>query len=106
MPLIKDRSQGTGLLCFKMNPLSLTIFLICLLHVLLLSTIATPYNATDIIILNCGATSTTTSLDGRKWEPDLFKYSPFNDQNALSFESLQRTPLCSHVSLILWTYYF
>ncbi|GKV16927.1 hypothetical protein SLEP1_g27495 [Rubroshorea leprosula] len=70
-----------------MNLLSLTTFLISLLHVLLPSTTAAPYNATDIIVLNCGASSTTTSLDGRKWEADLlFKYSPFNDKNA-SFPS-------------------
>ncbi|GKV16922.1 hypothetical protein SLEP1_g27490 [Rubroshorea leprosula] len=50
------------LLCFKMNLLSLTAFLISLLQVVLPSTTAAPYNATDIIVLNCGASSTTTSL--------------------------------------------
>ncbi|GLU01777.1 hypothetical protein SLE2022_190610 [Rubroshorea leprosula] len=71
-----------------MNPLSLITFLIPLLHVLLSSASAAGYNATDIILLDCGATSNTTSPDGRKWEADPHsKYSPFNDPNA-SFSAL------------------
>ncbi|GLT56329.1 hypothetical protein SLA2020_293760 [Shorea laevis] len=70
-----------------MNPLSLITFLISLLHVLLSSATAAGYNATDIIFLDCGATSNTTSQDGRNWEADSHsKYSPFNDPNA-SFSS-------------------
>ncbi|GKV50547.1 hypothetical protein SLEP1_g57249 [Rubroshorea leprosula] len=70
-----------------MNPLSLITFLIPLLHVLLSSASAAGYNATDIILLDCGATSNTTSPDGRKWEADPHsKYSPFNNPNA-SFSS-------------------
>ncbi|GLT63439.1 hypothetical protein SLA2020_360040 [Shorea laevis] len=102
MPLIKDRFQGTGLLCFKIH---------CHSPLSYLSPICPPpvhHNATDVILLNCGATSTTTSLDGRKWEADLlFKYSPFNDQNASSpSNASSERPPCSHGSLLLWTYYF
>ncbi|GKV16992.1 hypothetical protein SLEP1_g27552 [Rubroshorea leprosula] len=72
---------------YKMIPLSLTTFLISLLHALLLSAAVAAYNATDIILLDCGATSNTTSLDGRNWEADTnSKYSSFNDPNA-SFSS-------------------
>ncbi|GLT38196.1 hypothetical protein SLA2020_124600 [Shorea laevis] len=70
-----------------MNPLSLITFLISLLHVLLSSATNAGYNATDIILLDCGATSNPTSQDGRNWEADPHsKYSPFNDPNA-SFSS-------------------
>ncbi|GLT63435.1 hypothetical protein SLA2020_360000, partial [Shorea laevis] len=70
-----------------MNPLSLTTFLISLLHALWPSATAAGYNATDIILLDCGATSNTTSKDGRNWEADpRSKYSPFNDPSA-SFSS-------------------
>ncbi|GLT31638.1 hypothetical protein SLA2020_063610 [Shorea laevis] len=70
-----------------MNPLSFIAFLIPLLHVLLSSARAAGYNATDIILLDCGATSNTASQDGRNWEADTHsKYSPFNDPNA-SFSS-------------------
>ncbi|GKV16981.1 hypothetical protein SLEP1_g27541 [Rubroshorea leprosula] len=70
-----------------MNPLSLITFLISLLHVLLSSATAAGYNATDIILLDCGATSNTTSQDGRNWEADPHsKYSRFNNPNA-SFSS-------------------
>ncbi|GLT38195.1 hypothetical protein SLA2020_124590 [Shorea laevis] len=72
---------------YKIISLSLNTFLISLLHALLLSAATAAYNATDIILLNCGATSNTTSLDGRNWEADTnSKYSPFNDPNA-SFSS-------------------
>ncbi|GLT43023.1 hypothetical protein SLA2020_169990 [Shorea laevis] len=71
-----------------MNPLSVITFLISLLHVLLSSAAAAGYNATDIILLDCGATSNTTSQDGRNWEADPHsKYSPFNDPNA-SFSAI------------------
>ncbi|GLT43029.1 hypothetical protein SLA2020_170050 [Shorea laevis] len=67
-----------------MIPLSLTAFLISLLHALLLSAVVAAYDATDIILLDGGATSNTTSLDGRNWEADTnSKYSPFNDPNGL-----------------------
>ncbi|GKV16995.1 hypothetical protein SLEP1_g27555 [Rubroshorea leprosula] len=70
-----------------MNPLSLITFHISLLHVLLSSAAAAGYNATDIILLDCGATSNSTSQDGRNWEADPHsKYCPFNDPNA-SFSS-------------------
>ncbi|GLT43025.1 hypothetical protein SLA2020_170010 [Shorea laevis] len=67
---------------------TLTIFLISLLHVIPLATVATAYNATDIILLDCGAPANTTStLDGRCWEADTHsKYSSFNDQSS-SFPS-------------------
>ncbi|GLU01795.1 hypothetical protein SLE2022_190790 [Rubroshorea leprosula] len=70
-----------------MNPLSMTTFLISLLHALRPSATAAVYNATDIIFLDCGATSNTISKDGRNWEADPHsKYSRFNDPNA-SFSS-------------------
>ncbi|GKV16986.1 hypothetical protein SLEP1_g27545 [Rubroshorea leprosula] len=91
---------------YKMIPLSLNTFLISLLHALLLSAAAAAYNATDIILLNCGATSNTTSLDGRNWEADTnSKYSPFNDPNT-SFSShatrqLPSVPLVPYWSALI-----
>ncbi|GKV50542.1 hypothetical protein SLEP1_g57244 [Rubroshorea leprosula] len=77
-----------------MNPLSLITLFISLLHVL--SAAATAgYNATDIILLDCGATSNTISQDGRNWEADPYsKYSPFNNPNA-SFSSYASSQLRS-----------
>ncbi|GKV50162.1 hypothetical protein SLEP1_g56875 [Rubroshorea leprosula] len=73
-----------------MNPrkrLRLTIFIISLLHVILPATAATAYNATEIILLDCGAPVNTTTLDGRSWEADTrSKYSSFNQQSS-SFPS-------------------
>ncbi|GLU01793.1 hypothetical protein SLE2022_190770 [Rubroshorea leprosula] len=42
------------------------------------------YNATDIILLDCGAPSNTRSkLHGRKWDADVSsRYSFFNDLNS------------------------
>ncbi|GLT41271.1 hypothetical protein SLA2020_153460 [Shorea laevis] len=78
-----------------MTPLSLATSLISLLHALNLFAAAAAYNSTDIILLDCGATSNTTSLDGRNWEADPnSKYSPFNDPDA-SFSSYACSQLAS-----------
>ncbi|GKV16928.1 hypothetical protein SLEP1_g27496 [Rubroshorea leprosula] len=64
--------------------LILTIFFISLLHLLHPTTATFPYNATDIILLDCGAQSNTISkLDGRNWDTDISsRYSSFNDQKS------------------------
>ncbi|GKV16930.1 hypothetical protein SLEP1_g27498 [Rubroshorea leprosula] len=64
--------------------LTLTIFFISLLHLLLPTTTTAPvYNATDIILLDCGSPSNTTSMDGRNWYADPRSiYSSFNDPNS------------------------
>ncbi|GLU01724.1 hypothetical protein SLE2022_190130 [Rubroshorea leprosula] len=64
--------------------LTLTIFFILLLHLLLPTTTTAPaYNATDIILLDCGSPSNSTSDDGRNWDADLRSiYSSFNDPNS------------------------
>ncbi|XWS75685.1 hypothetical protein CRYUN_Cryun01aG0112600 [Craigia yunnanensis] len=43
-----------------------------------------PYSSTDIILLDCGAQSNTTSLDGRNWDADSdhSKFSALNRENA------------------------
>ncbi|GLT31646.1 hypothetical protein SLA2020_063680 [Shorea laevis] len=81
-----------------MNPLSVTTFLISLLHALRPSATAAVYNATDIILLDCGATSNTTSQDGRNWEADPHsKYSPYNGPNAsFSSEASSQKPSVPH----------
>ncbi|GLU01766.1 hypothetical protein SLE2022_190520 [Rubroshorea leprosula] len=89
-----------------MTPLSLATSLISLLPALNLFTAAAAYNSTDIILLDCGATSNTTSLDGRNWEADTnSKYSPFNDPDA-SFSSyacsqLPSVPLVPYCSALI-----
>ncbi|GLT63440.1 hypothetical protein SLA2020_360050 [Shorea laevis] len=64
--------------------LTLVIFFISLLHLLLPTTTTAPaYNATDIILLDCGSSSNTTSVDGRNWYADTRSiYSSFNDPNS------------------------
>ncbi|GLU01727.1 hypothetical protein SLE2022_190150 [Rubroshorea leprosula] len=63
--------------------LTLTIFFISLLHLLLPTTATFAYSATDIIFLDCGAPSNSSSLDGRNWDADVSsRYSSFNDQNS------------------------
>ncbi|GLU01786.1 hypothetical protein SLE2022_190700 [Rubroshorea leprosula] len=64
--------------------LPLTIFFISLLHLLLPITATIAYNATGIILLDCGAPSNSSStLDGRNWDADISsRYSSFNDQNS------------------------
>ncbi|GKV08879.1 hypothetical protein SLEP1_g20450 [Rubroshorea leprosula] len=64
--------------------LILTIFFISLLHLLHPTTATFPYNATDIILLDCGAQSNTISeSDGRNWDTDISsRYSSFNDQKS------------------------
>ncbi|XWS75675.1 hypothetical protein CRYUN_Cryun01aG0111500 [Craigia yunnanensis] len=72
--------------------LTFVIYLISFLH--LLFPIATnenssPYNLTNIMLLDCGAQSNTTSLDDRNWDAD-FDHSKFlalNRENA-SFLSI------------------
>ncbi|GLT63424.1 hypothetical protein SLA2020_359900 [Shorea laevis] len=64
--------------------LTLTIFFISLLHPVLPTTSTFAYNATDIILLDCGSPSSTTSVDGRNWDADTV-YFPFNDQSSSSF---------------------
>ncbi|GLT31643.1 hypothetical protein SLA2020_063660 [Shorea laevis] len=63
--------------------LTLTIFFISLLHLLLPTAATFAYNATGIILLDCGALSNYSSLDGRNWDADISsRYSSFNDQNS------------------------
>ncbi|GLT31641.1 hypothetical protein SLA2020_063640 [Shorea laevis] len=63
--------------------LTLTIFFISLLHLLLTTTATFAYNAIGIILLDCGALSNSSSLDGRNWDADISsRYSSFNDQNS------------------------
>ncbi|GLU01797.1 hypothetical protein SLE2022_190810 [Rubroshorea leprosula] len=63
--------------------LTLTIFFISLLHLLLPTAATFAYNATGIILLDCGAPSNSSSSDGRNWDADVnSRYSSFNDQNS------------------------
>ncbi|CAK7335352.1 unnamed protein product [Dovyalis caffra] len=67
----------------------ITLYLLPLLH-LFLSVTATedyllPYTPTDLILLNCGASSNASSPDGRSWDGDSqSKFSASNPQNASS----------------------
>ncbi|GKV17002.1 hypothetical protein SLEP1_g27562 [Rubroshorea leprosula] len=81
--------------------LTLTIFFISLLHLLLPTTATFAYNATGIILLDCGARSNSSSSDGRNWDADLSpRYSSFNDQNS-SIPSKASNPNPS-VSTVPW----
>ncbi|GLT63434.1 hypothetical protein SLA2020_359990, partial [Shorea laevis] len=64
--------------------LTLTIFFFSVLHLLLRTTATFAYNATGIILLDCGAPSNSSStLDGRNWDADISsRYSSINDQNS------------------------
>ncbi|GLT63441.1 hypothetical protein SLA2020_360060 [Shorea laevis] len=74
--------------------LTLTIFFISLLHLLLSTATASAYKATDIILLDCGSPSNTTSVDGRSWDADTRSiYSPFNDpSSSFSLDTSHQDP--------------
>ncbi|GLT63432.1 hypothetical protein SLA2020_359970 [Shorea laevis] len=74
--------------------LTLTISFISLLHLLLLTATASGYEATEIIRLDCGSPSNTTSVDCRHWYADNRSiYSYFNDpSSSFSFYTSHQGP--------------
>ncbi|KAG2718455.1 hypothetical protein I3760_03G221200 [Carya illinoinensis] len=58
-----------------------------------------PYTPTDYFLLNCGSSSNSTSLDGRRWEGDsISKFSPRNIHSvSSSSEASEQDPSLSQV---------
>ncbi|CDP20271.1 unnamed protein product [Coffea canephora] len=72
-------------------------FLFNLLFVIASTGSAQPYTPTDYILINCGSSSNSTSVDGRKWDGDVgSKFSP-NDMANIS-SAVTATELDSSVS--------
>ncbi|XP_065855079.1 receptor-like protein kinase FERONIA [Euphorbia lathyris] len=76
--------------------------LLLLLHLLPLITTVTnslAYTATDLILLNCGASSRSTSLDGRYWDADATsKFLPSNSETtSISLQLTKQHPSISQV---------
>ncbi|GKV16933.1 hypothetical protein SLEP1_g27501 [Rubroshorea leprosula] len=73
--------------------LTLTIFFISLLHLVLPTTSTFAYNATDIILLDCGSPSNTTSVDCRHWDADNRSiYSSNDPSSSFSFYTSPQDP--------------
>ncbi|KAJ9173156.1 hypothetical protein P3X46_016320 [Hevea brasiliensis] len=83
--------------------LTLTVYMISFHNLLLLGTaIQNPlaFTPTDLILLNCGTPSNTTSLDGRNWKGDA--HSKFlASSNSPTLSASETSPLDPLVTLII-----